>query len=1027
MHAIWMTRNSARRDTGTLAARRLLGPGGSFISEVSTLGCVCYVADKLWYATHFSAAAWTCAPLLWLAAAAGHALWTGAAGRSPGARRHDWIRQLAATSACSLAIKAFADPFSWKQAAAFALMLLAALWATRLLLALVGRVRGTDTWEGLRLGAAQAAALFGLHPYVRSAILGAGDAMSYSMMVADFRAQVRAGIFPVLIGQSAYAFNGGFQPIRNAPMFEHLAGFVDLISLGTLNVFALQNLAVLACILGAVLGCYAALRISSAKGPWLALGLSVLYGLCPGVLAPLYGGDMYITFMTLPFIPWLILGIEQSSAEPDLVWPWVVQGASLAGMWLAHPPVAAWATLIAGAADVWTAIRNPGWKVARRITVGAVVASLLGGYVFVSVSSLRLPATSRAEALASIDYKVATLHADWVNSFLPVDHNDSHLLGDVQLGYGLWACLLLSLAGAARSRSGRTLLGCFGLILLFAWPIPLLSRWAWRSLPSELLVVTNQWPMERFYVLLAALAVFIIAQAFGRNFEGVFRRKLAYALLIGGCLWSAIEARKFFRRAAEIDHTEAASEDMHLPENLMLSRTHSYEYLGVPAYYSNGHMDPRLETRLLDSATWRAFADGSSRRSGTGPKGAQMPTIDLRGRMGGRGQTLLAGPDQAFILKFDFLGQQPEGELQIKGGSLYEFYTLPLSGKSESFGSGADSSRTLIVENSTATAEKITFQFIGRMGAHPPDDIAHISIEPLAKEDRVIRLESLTPFRASVSAERGCYLETPKLFVPGYEASVDGNQMPVLKSPNGLVEVPLTKGEHEVTIEYVGSRLLHWSYATSAGAWLALLAILGAWSLRMEPAFAALVPLRARALFSSPKGRIYIRALQGAALVAVVAALCAKGGAFSKARYGNIQMLIKLPMSAIGQTEPLVTTGRAGSGDFLYVTYVDTGHVIVGHDKWNFGGSKSGPIAVDYQLPQSVEVGLSSLNPASEGPKRVFVRWNGVGVFSEDAAAYPSRPDEVTVGQNTIGGSTTLPRFSGEILDVSRLPARTAR
>jgi hypothetical protein len=106
----------------------------------------------------------------------------------------------------------------------------------------------------------------------------------------------------------------------------------------------------------------------------------------------------------------------------------------------------------------------------------------------------------------------------------------------------------------------------------------------------------------------------------------------------------------------------------------------------------------------------------------------------------------------------------------------------------------------------------------------------------------------------------------------------------------------------------------------------------------------------------------------------------------------------------------------------------------VGHDKWSIGGERSGPIAVDYQKPQKVEVSLDSLFPSGvsageEGPgvkaavrsrHGIIVKWNGVLVLSEDAVAFPSKPSEVKIGENAIGGSSTLPRFSGQILSVAR-------
>jgi hypothetical protein len=1007
-------------------ARLCVGKCGFLASEAATLGVVSFSADRMWYRTHFPAATWLLVQLVWLVASAGGTVRAAAGRRRGDPTRHTWAVQILAAGLCALAVKACADPFSWKQAGAFAILSIAALSCNRLLLGVILKSREPEAGEGLRFAAAQAVALFAVHPYVRSALLGSGDALSYSQMVADFREQWRSGIFPVLVGQSRFAFNGGFQPIRNAPLFQHLAWGFDVLSLGTLNAFALQNLAVLASILAGVLGCYAALRISLAKAPWLSLGLAALYGLCPGILAPLYGGDMYITFMTVPFIPWLALGIARSSESPDLAWPWVLQGAALAGMWLAHPPVAAWGTFVALVAALWVAISNR----RRAVFVGMILGSAgflaLGGYLFVSVGSLGLPVVSRSEAAASIGYKLSTLRDDWAHSFLPVDAHGARLMGDIQLGYGLWICVLLSIVAASRLRSGRSLIGCFALILLFAWPVPVLTEWAWRSLPSDLLVVTNQWPAERFYVLLPAFAVFIAGPALHRYCaRGSPQRTVTAALILSACLWSGAESTKFFRRAAEASHTEGESENLHLPENITLSRTHSYEYLGTPEYYSNGHMDPRLETRLIDGSTLRVFADGSTSRPGAPSPVPGTRTFSLhRGASGIFAERLHIGPHESFVLRFDFLGQHPDGEFQIRGRRLYDFYSLPQSGRSGSFGSGPGAGRTLMVENSTGDADELSFAFIGRDDAAASDIFARVSAEPLSEGERTIRLDSLTPFHAFVSADRSCYLETPKLFIPGYGAVVDGSPTGIVRSANGLVAVPLAKGEHDVSLAYFGGPLLRWSYAASASAWLALLALVGAYALRVEglpvPAAARDFSLKIASVRNRTWGKKCAYAVLGIAAAAAATVAWVASGAFSTAPHGSVHLIIKLPLKAAGQSEPLLTTGRTGAGDFIYVTYVDGGHVVVGHDKWSIGGARSAPIAVDFQEPQKVEISMNSLNLDPHGPGRVFVRWNGVLVFSETADAYPSLPSEVTVGENAIGGSTTLPHFSGEILGVSR-------
>lgn len=791
-----------------------------------------YAADRLWYATPFTALAWAAAFGAW-------ALAFGAVSLVPWSRRGAWGRaggKLAAialsAAAGALALKALCGPFTVVQAEAFALLLGSALAAGAIVQGLVARRRAGGTWEGLRFAIAQGAALFAVHPYVRSCHIGAGDAYSYSLMVADFREQVGKGVFPVFIGQSWFAFNGGFQPIRNAPYFQHLAALLDLGSLGTLSAFALQNLTVLVSMLGAVAGCYAALRLFLRGSPWVALGLAVLYGLCPGVLAPLYGGDMYLTFMTLPFVPWLFLGIAESAVVPGRLWPWGLQAGALAGMWLAHPPVAAWATMLAVASAAWTAARDRRARVLGRMAAATALFLVLSAGLFVSVHALQIPAVARADALASVDYKLLVIGGSWRGSLLPVSHGGNALLTDIQLGYGLWACLLLAAAGAARLRSGRRLAACFVLVLVFAWPVPFLTAFAWRSLPSLLLSVTNQWPVERLYVLLAGLSVFIAAAGLERLLErGGWRRRAVGALVLIACLWSASETVKFFRRGAANVQPENESEATHLSENIVLSRTHSVEIVGTPAYFTFGHMDPRLETRLLDRQTGEVVADGTTRLAGAADA---APAVLLRdpadGFFAGR---ITLGPRADTILRFDFLGARPSGELQVMGASISNVYPLPSAGLAKAFGAAPGNGRTLILRNSTGLAEEVSLRFLGQPLANGV--FARVSADPMGAAPRAITLESLVPFRAGVSAARDSFLETPRLFVPGYEAVVDGTPVVCTKSPEGLVEVAVPRGRHEVTVSYPGSPLLKWSYAVTAAAWLLLLGAIGATGLAARP------------------------------------------------------------------------------------------------------------------------------------------------------------------------------------------------
>lgn len=1020
------------------ALARLLGKNGFWISEACTLGIVCHVAEKLWYTTHFPTSTWGFVLALWLVASIGTEIWGESAGKSGFVKCKGWLRSLA-LCLCGLIVKVSAGPFSWRQAGAFALISFAALGINRVFLGLIEKFRETDSWEGLRFGAAQCVALYAIHPYIRSGLVGAGDAKSYSMIIADFLEQWRSGIFPVFIGQSQFSLNGGFQLIRNAPYFPHLAWFLNLLSIGTLNVFALQNLTILTSMLGAILSCYAALRISLSNGRWLALGLASLYGLCPGALAPLYAGDMFPTFMTLPFIPWLVLGLEQCSILPNRIWPWALQAAALAAIWLAHPPVAAWATLPAILGTTWIFLRERKWEVSGRIFFGLGVFLALSGYLFVSVSSLQLPGFQRADALSSIDGKITVLRHNWMGGLLPVSWEGKRLLSDIQLGYGLWGCLLLALVGVYRGKSGRLLLVCFSIVLLFAWPVPIISELTWRGLPSMMLIVTTTWPMERLYVVLDALAVFIIASAFSRYSSRGRWQKISVAMLVLiACSWSISESLKFIRGKGARGSSERDSEEMHLPENITLSRSHSYEYLGVPAYYSNGHMDPRLETRLLDIQTWRPIADGSTYMPDSEREYSQPRSFVLQHRVNDAfPQTFHIGSGAAYILRFDFIVHHPKGEFQMLGGSLNDYYSLPESGESKAFGSGPNDEHTLILENSSTMPEDISFRFVGRVGADDGDVFARVTAEPTDEKDRSIEVISLTPFRVHVSSDHDNYLETPKLFVSGYRALVDGTEAPLVKTPNGLAAVLLTEGKHDVTLRYFGSQTLRWSYRCTAVSWVLFLGVISAYALRGEAVFDPLKGLVRRLRFRSLRRKMgrsrYGLLLLGAAVMTTAIGLGIRPSQVPPVRYGKVQMSLILRPTALGRKEPLVTTGRAGAGDFIYITYVDDKHVTVGHDKWSYGGELSAPIPVDYGKIQNIEIDMNSLYPgvASEGETRlpsqelrrpkplVVVKWNGVTVLSEKVAAFPSAENEVTIGDNDIGGSSTFRHFSGEIIKVA--------
>ncbi len=169
-----------------------------------------------------------------------------------------------------------------------------------------------------------------------------------------------------------------------------------------------------------------------------------------------------------------------------------------------------------------------------------------------------------------------------------------------------------------------------------------------------------------------------------------------------------------------------------------------------------------------------------------------------------------------------------------------------------------------------------------------------------------------------------------------------------------------------------------------------------------------------------------------------VVRLAAGGPAFAGFP-GVIKLTFQLPTPPVPYTaEPLLTTGRAGSGDVLFFDYprpAENPSIIrLGHDHWGGGAILSKEIAVDRSKPHALLIVFGSLFPAETDEffaayserkilkRRLYVTLDGAVVFDEAREFNPSSPNEITIGYNMIGASTTVPELTATILNVERLP-----
>ena len=148
---------------------------------------------------------------------------------------------------------------------------------------------------------------------------------------------------------------------------------------------------------------------------------------------------------------------------------------------------------------------------------------------------------------------------------------------------------------------------------------------------------------------------------------------------------------------------------------------------------------------------------------------------------------------------------------------------------------------------------------------------------------------------------------------------------------------------------------------------------------------------------------------------------------------GPVRFLLRLPRNVPGFSEPLVTSGRPGSGDVFYLRYVDSRHVAFGLDHWGTAVPLSAPIEVDYYVPHEIILVAGFLAPPGapgDAPDRALSLMQGrLAVWLDGRLAYslaipffPAAASSLSFGVSFIGG-TIPPSFSGDILEFGAAPA----
>lgn len=892
-------------------------------------------------------------------------------------------------------------------------------------------------------------------PFLTRRGVGTGEAYNYSLAVADGVTQLRAGVFPVLVGQTPFAFNGRVHPLRNAPYLIYLAGAIDLASGHRLGFPALQNFSLAFSLLGSCFASYLALRWGVRCPPWPAVFLASVYGSSAALLAAAYSMDLYMTVHAAPFVP-LALGAVARQAENPSPRNDFLLAAALAASWWAHPPVALWLTVSCGLLRAMLWIFHPSWRSLGGLAGALLFGFLLAGFTFLSAFEITHYAyffnAGARESAGFVALVLSEVRRSFVGSVSPISRS-AGTLGDFQLGYVAWL-LLGSVLVVVRRNSGpwqgRRLAGAglAGVALLMIGlciPVPYFTGWAWSRLPGVFYLLTNDWPMQRLYLI--ALAAIMLASGLvlvPRAQRSWHRHPIVLAgLLTVGGGWMVSQSAPFVIRGFHDRWSEEVTLRNYLPSNVDLTTT-SYAFLQAPASFSHGVMEPWTEFRLLADdgrdpvssnysaglTTAKVVAEGTFRqaaRAGTATARYE-PAITLE-------------PGRHYLLDFAWRSKPFAGILTLTGPSLQRIYILPHAGESESFGMSRGQRTALAISTSRSVAEPVQLQVLNPTGNPrdlPPLLLADFRL--LAVEDArlPVRVQSWLPLRAAVTAPGpDFYVETPRCFIPGYLALVNGRRVLPVRSSTGQVMFPVPAGESQVELRYPGTPLLRIAFWTSVGAWLGGAGFAG---------LALLIPRRIlpaphRAMVPAPRNRRPVLTITGAFVVASVLATVATlawrhfhpvGGA--PGTVGPLDVRLLLPRGLTSRQQPIVVAGQKGAGDFIFLSYTDDRHVRVGVDLWGFF-RLSDPVHVDYNQEQELVVSGGMLYPPGDPFMRALtpsmrnrlrtsleVELNGHTVLVDNHPTYDSDPARITIGSTAIGGSMVEPRFRGKILEVRRLP-----
>lgn len=392
-----------------------------------------------------------------------------------------------------------------------------------------------------------------------------------------------------------------------------------------------------------------------------------------------------------------------------------------------------------------------------------------------------------------------------------------------QPGLAVWLLLGVALVLCWTALPTAAVLGaaCAVILVVALGIIPRLSLFFWINFPPEFVSIISVAYNLR---LLPVLTPVVVTAAFlliaDRPVVAGRRTAAACAFVAVMLAWSLWEHGLMLGKAVAFRLPMNVTREDMSADNIVLQR-YSWDLLTVPIFFSNGYMDPLIESRFFGPGPHRDARNGPSTKPVIGPEeiakameGTGAAPIDLVPTVDPRGAEwlyfspkIIVAPGERKLLRFDFMGRKLDGWLIVRGDHIYHEYVLPNSGTWWGFGSEEPDSSVLPVSNSgpDPVAIEIVYKRTDTSAPVPPETYMRVWTSTYDASRSPIAVEQVTPLRMRVDAPSSGLLETYRSFYPGYQVLVDGEPASAQGSYDGLLDIPLTKGRHEVAIRFKGT------------------------------------------------------------------------------------------------------------------------------------------------------------------------------------------------------------------------------